>query len=117
MAYRTEILAAVEELRDNHIRSSFHSIEKLVRDRHYQDWNYYLFRTTLKSMAEDGDIEVSKDHQVGLSPEYKKKRMSAKLDSAHRPPSLAEDTVPKSSARHLKSKQAMHKQHSSITSM
>ena len=77
MPYRKEILKAVEALRDNHMRSSIDAIYRHVESNLPDgvECNYPLFLHNLKSMAEDGDLELTSTH-VGLSQEFMKRRLS-----------------------------------------
>ncbi|KAI2513448.1 hypothetical protein MHU86_922 [Fragilaria crotonensis] len=77
MPYRKLILKAVEELRDSNMRSSQDAIYRYVESRIPDgvECNYPLFLTNLKTMAEDGILELTPTH-CSLSTEYKKKRVA-----------------------------------------
>jgi hypothetical protein len=75
MPYRKAILKAVEELRDSHLRSSIDAIYRHVESNlpDGTECNYPMFLANLKSLVEDGDLEMTPMH-CSLSPEYKRRR-------------------------------------------
>jgi hypothetical protein len=77
MPYRKLILKAMDELRDSHMRSSLDAIYRYVESNlpNGIECNYPLFLTNLKSLAEDGHLELTAAY-CGLTPEYKKRRVS-----------------------------------------
>jgi hypothetical protein len=77
MPYRKLILKAMDELQDSHMRSSLDAIYRYVESNlpNGIECNYPLFLTDLKSLAEDGDLELTATY-CGLTPEYKKRRVS-----------------------------------------
>ena len=90
MAYRKAIISAIEDMGDNHLRSSVETIEKHVKANlpSGTEWNHVLFLTTLKAIIEDGDVDVSSNHFT-LSPDFKRKRVRSfmtKLQQCPNPP-------------------------------
>lgn len=77
MPYKKLILKAVEDLRDSHMRSSLDAIYRYVESNlpNGIECNYPLFLTDLKAMAEEGDLELTTAY-CGLTPEFKKRRVS-----------------------------------------
>ena len=125
MPYRKLILKAVEELRDSNMRSSQDAIYRYVESRipNEAECNYPLFLTNLKSMAEDGILELTSTH-CAFSTEYKKKRvaeMHARTLLLQTPtPNLnvwmndvPNDTPWQRNADHIKHKEAMRRVSSS----
>lgn len=76
MAYRKAIIAAIDNMGDNHLRSSIEEIEKHVKANLPSDieWNHILFLTTLKAIMEDGAVEIS-SNKLSLSPDYKQRKV------------------------------------------
>jgi hypothetical protein len=119
MAYRKAIIAAIEEMGDNHLRSSNEAIEKHVKANlpSGMAWNHVLFLTTLKAIIEDGDVDVL-SNAFSLSPDYKKRRVRnimAKLQQSPNPPMISlsfaddDDSSTVRNDEHLKHKAAKRK--------
>lgn len=122
MAYRKAIISAIEDMGDNHLRSSVETIEKHVKANlpSGTEWNHVLFLTTLKAIIEDGDVDVSSNHFT-LSPDFKRKRVRSfmtKLQQCPNPPMIypsfdaGDDNnspTPRNNDEHLKYKAAKRK--------
>jgi hypothetical protein len=75
MPYRKLILEAIEQLHDYHSRSSVEQIRKHVKASvPPEEWNNTLFLTTLKSVIQDGDLELANAH-CELTESFKKQRV------------------------------------------
>jgi hypothetical protein len=108
--YKRAILQALEASRDYQSRSNLDAIRRHTRailedqDVHFQ-WNDIIFLRTVKSVVQDGDVELSANVLAELSPSYKRKRadslsqrMSIVLEpeAPHLPPvSPGESTKPR----------------------
>jgi hypothetical protein len=77
--YKRAILQALEASRDYQSRSNLDSIRRhtraILEDQgdHFQ-WNDIIFLRTVKSVVQDGDVELSANILAELSPSYKRKR-------------------------------------------
>lgn len=84
MPYRKAILEAVEQLHDHHTRSSVDAIRKYVQSSvPPEEWNSTIFLTTLKSVIQDGDLELSNAH-CELTDSFKKQRVEEIIASIHK---------------------------------
>ena len=78
--YTRAILNALEESRDFLSRSSLDAIRRhtiaILEDENVE-WNEVIFLRTIKSIAQDGDIDIYSNILAELSPSYKRKRASS----------------------------------------
>ncbi len=78
--YRRAILHALEESRDFQSRSNLDSIRRhtiaLVEEQN-NEWNDVIFLRAMKSIVQDGDVDLCSNILAELSPSYKRKRASS----------------------------------------
>jgi hypothetical protein len=78
--YRKAILQALEESRDFQSRSNLDSIRRhtlaILEDQDFEKfkWNDVIFLRTMKSIVNDGDIDLCSNILAELSPSFKRKR-------------------------------------------
>jgi hypothetical protein len=78
--YNKAIMQALEETRDFQSRSNLDSIRRhtlaILDDQDVEKfkWNDIIFLRTLKSIVQDGDIDLCSNILAELSPSYKRKR-------------------------------------------
>lgn len=78
--YRRAILHALEESRDFQSRSNLDSIRRhtmALVDEQNIEWNDVIFSRTMKSIVQDGDVDLCSNILAELSPSYKRKRANS----------------------------------------
>jgi hypothetical protein len=79
LVYKRAIIQAIDELQDFSLRSNLDAIRRHVQAclGPERAWNDTVFLKTLKSLAQNGDIEQCTSLNCGLSPDFKKRRTNS----------------------------------------